>query len=153
VFDSIYDTHVLISNTQRTNVRALCAEDDSRYSYWHPPSLPLENHNKIWQLPSCSLRSFMVCLTTLSVFHTVAFTFEMALPIKWSAFMLQIVVILTLSLLMSNLYGAPCKAINFNVVYIYGFTFANAKSRLFLFAPQRFNIESMQKVFLRHSCV
>jgi hypothetical protein len=26
-------------------------------------------------------------------------------------------------------YGAPCKARNFNVVYIYGLTFGNAESR------------------------
>jgi hypothetical protein len=51
-------------------------------------------------------------------------------------------------------YGAPCKARNFNVVqYIYGPTFGNAKPHLFLFAAQCFNIESMQKVFLCHSCV
>jgi hypothetical protein len=31
--------------------------------------------------------------------------------------------------------------------YIYGPTFGNAESRLFLFAAQCFNIESMQKVF------
>jgi hypothetical protein len=37
--------------------------------------------------------------------------------------------------------------------YIYGPTFGNAESRLFLFAAQRFNTESMQKVFLCHSCV
>jgi hypothetical protein len=37
--------------------------------------------------------------------------------------------------------------------YIYGLTFRNAESRLFLFAAQRFNIESMQKVFLCYSCV
>jgi hypothetical protein len=37
--------------------------------------------------------------------------------------------------------------------YIYGPTFGNAESRLFLFAAQCFNIESMQKVFLCHSCV
>jgi hypothetical protein len=36
--------------------------------------------------------------------------------------------------------------------YIYGSTFGNAETRLFLFAV-RFNIESMQKVFLCHSCV
>jgi hypothetical protein len=62
---------------------------------------------------------------------------------------------LTLSLLMSYIYGAPCKSRNFNVVYIYMYepTFGNAESRLFLFAAQCFNIESMQKVFLWHSCV
>jgi hypothetical protein len=54
---------------------------------------------------------------------------------------------------MSYIYGAPCKARNFNVVYIYGLTFGNAKSRLFLFAAQCFNTESMQKVFLCHSYV
>jgi hypothetical protein len=36
---------------------------------------------------------------------------------------------------------------------IYGPTFRNAESRLFLFGAQYFNIESMQKVFLWHSCV
>jgi hypothetical protein len=38
-------------------------------------------------------------------------------------------------------------------LYIYGLKFGNAESRLFLFAAQRFNIESMQKIFLCHSCV
>jgi hypothetical protein len=37
--------------------------------------------------------------------------------------------------------------------YVHGLTFGNAESRLFLFAAQCFNIESMQKVFLCHSCV
>jgi hypothetical protein len=37
--------------------------------------------------------------------------------------------------------------------YIYGLTFGNAESSLFLFASQCVNIESMQKVFLCHSCV
>jgi hypothetical protein len=32
--------------------------------------------------------------------------------------------------------------------YIYGPTFDNAESRLFLFSPQCFNTESMQKVIL-----
>jgi hypothetical protein len=36
---------------------------------------------------------------------------------------------------------------------IYGPTFGNAESRLFLFAGQYFNIESMQIVILYHSCV
>jgi hypothetical protein len=35
--------------------------------------------------------------------------------------------------------------------YIFGLTFGNAESRLFLFAAQCFNIESMQKVILCHS--
>jgi hypothetical protein len=38
-------------------------------------------------------------------------------------------------------------------IYIYGPTFGNAESRLFLFAAQCFNTESMQNVFLYHSCV
>jgi hypothetical protein len=52
-------------------------------------------------------------------------------------------------------YGAPCKARNFNVVYtyIYGLTFGNAERRLFLLAAQCFNTESMQKVILWQSCV
>jgi hypothetical protein len=37
--------------------------------------------------------------------------------------------------------------------YIYGPTFGKAESRLFLFAAQCFNIESMQNIFLCHSCV
>jgi hypothetical protein len=36
---------------------------------------------------------------------------------------------------------------------MYGLAFGNAESCLFLFAAQFFNIESMQKVFLCHSCV
>jgi hypothetical protein len=59
---------------------------------------------------------------------------------------------LTLSLLM-YIYGAPCKARIFNVVHIYGPTFGNAESPLFLFDAQRFNTESTHKVFLCHSCV
>jgi hypothetical protein len=38
---------------------------------------------------------------------------------------------------MSYIYGAPCKARNFNVVF-YGPTFGNAESHLFLFAAQMF---------------
>jgi hypothetical protein len=37
--------------------------------------------------------------------------------------------------------------------YIFGLTFGNAESRLFLFAAQCFNTKSMQKVILWHSCV
>jgi hypothetical protein len=37
--------------------------------------------------------------------------------------------------------------------YVYGLPFGNAESCLFLFAAQCFNTESMQKVFLCHSCV
>jgi hypothetical protein len=37
--------------------------------------------------------------------------------------------------------------------YIYGPTFDNPESRLFLFAVQCFNTELMQKVILWHSCV
>jgi hypothetical protein len=36
---------------------------------------------------------------------------------------------------------------------IYWPTFGNAESRLFLFAAQSFNTESVQKVILWHSCV
>jgi hypothetical protein len=38
-------------------------------------------------------------------------------------------------------------------IYIYGPTFGNAESLLFLFAAQCFNTESIQKVILWHSCV
>jgi hypothetical protein len=65
---------------------------------------------------------------------------------------------LTFSLLVScvcvYIYGAPCKARNFNVyIYICGRMFGNAESRLFLLAAQCFNIESMLKFILWHSCV
>jgi hypothetical protein len=36
---------------------------------------------------------------------------------------------------------------------VYGLTFGNAESRLFLFAAQCFNTEPMQKVILCHICV
>jgi hypothetical protein len=38
-------------------------------------------------------------------------------------------------------------------LYVYGLMFDNAESHLFLFAAQCFNIELMQKVFLRYICV
>jgi hypothetical protein len=38
-------------------------------------------------------------------------------------------------------------------IYIYGPAFGNAESRLFLFAAQCFNTETMQKVVLWHSYV
>jgi hypothetical protein len=60
---------------------------------------------------------------------------------------------LTLSLLMSYIYGVLCKARNFNVLYIYGPTFGKAVSRLFLFVVLCFNTESMQKLFLCYSFV
>jgi hypothetical protein len=59
--------------------------------------------------------------------------------------------VLTLSLLMSYVHGDPCKARI--LMYIYGPTFGNAESRLFLFAAQCFKIESTQNVFLCHGCV
>jgi hypothetical protein len=37
--------------------------------------------------------------------------------------------------------------------YMYGPTFGNTESRLIIFVAKCFNIESMQKVFLCHSCV
>jgi hypothetical protein len=58
--------------------------------------------------------------------------------------------LLTLSLSMSYIYGAPCKARNFNV---YIWTYVWQRWKLSLFAAQCFNIESVQKVFLCHSCV
>jgi hypothetical protein len=51
------------------------------------------------------------------------------------------------------IYGAPCKARNVYVIYIYGPSFANTESCLFLFAAKCLNTESMQKVILWHSCV
>jgi hypothetical protein len=62
---------------------------------------------------------------------------------------------LTISPLMSYIYiymELPVKP-EMLTAYIYGPTFDNAKSRLFLFAVKRFNTESMQKFILWHSCV
>jgi hypothetical protein len=59
---------------------------------------------------------------------------------------------LTLSLLMSYICGVPCKARNFNVVYIWTYVWQRWKPSL-SFAAQCFNTESMQKVVLWHSCV
>jgi hypothetical protein len=57
-------------------------------------------------------------------------------------------VFLTLSLLMLLLVKPEILTL-----YIYGPMSGNAESSLFLFAPQHFNTESMQKVILWHSCV
>ena len=59
---------------------------------------------------------------------------------------------LTLRLLMSYIYGAPSRARNANVVYIWTYFWQRWNS-LFLFAAQCFNTESMQRGFLRHICV
>jgi hypothetical protein len=59
---------------------------------------------------------------------------------------------LNLSLLMSYIYMEHLVKPEILVSYIYGPTFDNAGSRLFLFAAQCFNNESMQKVILWHSC-
>ena len=60
--------------------------------------------------------------------------------------------ILTLRLLMSYIYGAPSKARNTNVVYIWTYVWQRWNS-LFLFAAQCLNTESMQRGFLCHICV
>ena len=54
---------------------------------------------------------------------------------------------------MSYIYGAPSKARNANVVYIYMDLRLATMNSLFLFAAQCFNTESMQRGFLRHICV
>jgi hypothetical protein len=60
---------------------------------------------------------------------------------------------LTLSVLMSYIYMELLVKPQILTSYICGHTFGNAESRLFLFPAQCFNIESMQKVILCHSCV
>jgi hypothetical protein len=60
---------------------------------------------------------------------------------------------LTLSQLMSYIYMELLVKPESLTSYIYGPTFGNAESLLFLFVAQCFNIESMQKVILWHSCV
>ena len=61
-------------------------------------------------------------------------------------------IILTLRLLISYIYGAPSNARNANVVYIWTYVWQRRNS-LFLFAAQCFNTESMQRGFLCHICV
>jgi hypothetical protein len=61
--------------------------------------------------------------------------------------------LLTLSLLMLHIYMELLVKPEILTSYIYGPTFGNAESRLFLFAAQHFNTESMQKIILWHSCV
>jgi hypothetical protein len=51
---------------------------------------------------------------------------------------------LTLGLLLSYIYMELLVKPEILTSYLYGPTFGNAESRLFLFAAQRFNIESMQ---------
>jgi hypothetical protein len=60
---------------------------------------------------------------------------------------------LTLSLLMSYIYMELLVQPEILTSYIYGPTFGNSGSRLFLFAAQCFNTESIQKVIMSHSCV
>ena len=60
---------------------------------------------------------------------------------------------LTLRLLMSYIYGAPSKARNANVVYIYGPTFGNAETVSFYLLHNVSKTESMQRGFLCHICV
>jgi hypothetical protein len=60
---------------------------------------------------------------------------------------------LTRSLLMSYIYMELLVKPDILTSYIYGPKSGNAESRLFLFVAQCFNIKSMQKVILCHSCV
>ena len=60
---------------------------------------------------------------------------------------------LTLRLLMSYIYMELLVKPEISTSYIYGPTFGNTESRFFLFASQCFNAESVQKIFLCHSCV
>jgi hypothetical protein len=99
----------------------------------------------------CNVRLVLALAKLGQVFFVTSFRF----PLNEAYCSTRCVTIraLTLSLLISYIYGVPCKTRNFNVIYIYGLTFGNAENRLFLFAAQCFNIESMQKVILCHSCV
>ena len=76
---------------------------------------------------------------------------------SWPAhgrYYLPLFIWLTLRLLMSYIYiyGAPSKARNANVVYIWTYVWQRWNS-LYLFAAQCFNTESMQRGFLCHICV
>jgi len=76
--------------------------------------------------------------------------------IKWKNY-IDMIPELTLSLLMSCIYMEllvkPEILTLYIYIYIYGPTFGNAESPLFLFAAQCFNTESMQSNFLCHICV
>ena len=92
------------------------------------------------------------CVSFASVFGTAAAT--------WCSYGCKLCMRLTLRLLMSYIYiyiyiyiyGAPSKARNVNVVYIWTYVWQRWNS-LFLFAAQYFNTESMQRGFLCHICV
>ena len=77
---------------------------------------------------------------------------------KWSSMKdLPSVTILTLSLLMSYIYIYMYMELlvkpEILMSFIYGPTFGNAESRLFVFAAQCFNTEPLQSAFLCHICV
>jgi ABC-type multidrug transport system permease subunit len=66
--------------------------------------------------------------------------------------LLVLILVLTLSLLSHKNMELLVKP-EILTSYMYGPTFGNAERHLFLSAAQRFNMESMQKVFLCHSCM
>jgi hypothetical protein len=68
-------------------------------------------------------------------------------------FIEKIAVVLTLTLQMLYIYMELLVKPEILTSYIYEPSFGNAESRLFLFAEQRFNTESMKKVILWYSCV
>jgi hypothetical protein len=111
-------------------------------SHHFKPRLPITYQLEFWTISSVFLAIFVTVWIELLVMTQ-----------NWLSDKKSALQRLTLSLLMSYIYGAPCTASNFNVVYIYGPTFGKAESRLFLFAAQCINIVSTQKVFLCHSCV
>jgi hypothetical protein len=74
----------------------------------------------------------------------------------WSAVVYgKCVAVWSCGLVSGGWYGAvrPPIALSQWKLHVYRPTFGNAESRSFLFAAQRFNTESMQKVILWHSCV
>ena len=109
-------------------------------------------HNHLW--PSVTVMDSYVIkhvsqLGKLKFFSCVD---EKRTDIRGDELILFLKTTLTLRLLMSYIYGAPSKARNAKVVYIWTYVWQRWKS-LFLFAAQCFNTESMQRGFLCHICV
>jgi hypothetical protein len=78
-----------------------------------------------YSLPWESQISSFKLLTTIHIQHSCS---NWISHFEWTQWNKHDALSLTLSLLMSYVDGAPCKARNFNIVYIYGLRFDNALS-------------------------
>ena len=111
-------------------------------------------HYHVWRtslLPPYDYLRFKMFLKK-EVLSNISYFVSLFRPLLQTGIKLPLLESLTLRLLMSYIYGAPSKARNPNVVYIWTYVWQRWNS-LFLFATQCFNTESMQRGFLCHICV